>query len=69
MFFFFNWLLPLFSAIVIVMDHKVSAATGINVSLSSPNSSSLVPGLTTTTNTAMAPSATIAMLIPLSNTQ
>jgi len=51
------------------MDHTVSTATDINVSPSSPNSSSPVPGLTTTTNTVMAPSAATAVLIPLSNTQ
>jgi hypothetical protein len=51
------------------MDHTVSTAAGINVSPSSPNSSSPVPGLTTATNTAMAPSAATTVLIPLSNTQ
>jgi hypothetical protein len=39
------------------------------MSPSSPNSFSLVPGLTIATNTAMTPSAAIAKLIPLSNTQ
>jgi hypothetical protein len=51
------------------MDHTVSTTAGINVSPSSPNSSCPVPGLTTTTNTAMAPSAATTVPIPLSNTQ
>jgi len=50
------------------MDQLVSVVAGINVSSPSPNSFSLVPGLTTATNTTMTPSAIIT-LIPLSNTQ
>ena len=51
------------------MDHTTSAAAGMNVSFSPPNCFSLVPGLTTLTNTTTAPSAVTAALIPLSNTQ
>ena len=51
------------------MDHTVSTAATINVSLCSPNSSSLVFGLTTATNTVMAPFVATTVLIPLSNTE
>jgi len=51
------------------MDPTASVAADINVSSLPPNSFSLVPGLTTATNTAMAPSAATTTLILLSNTQ
>jgi len=66
---FFNWLFLLFSVTVLAIDHTASAAAGINVNSSPLNSFSPVPGLTTATNTAMAPFTTTVALIPLSNTQ
>jgi len=57
------------SITIVVMDPTASVAADINVSSLPPNSFSLVPGLTTATNTAMAPSAATTTLILLSNTQ
>jgi len=61
--------LPLFSVTVTVIDPSVSVAADINVSPSSPNSFSHVPGLTTTTNTTMAPSVATVALLLFFNTQ
>jgi hypothetical protein len=51
------------------MDPSVSAVTGINVNLSSPNSFSPAPGRTTTINTTMTYSTATTTHIPLSDTK